>query len=186
MPPAVVPAWVVPPLRDVRAATDVTALQHERTKAPASLGAWSALTWIRQAPEEVTPVSKLRRDPTFVVALAEIEIAGGVALGKSYPSAEWWKQQGVEPGEVMPRSLWEELSTTGWTVEFATGAAKAFGWLTGAHERPTCMVPHRNGDGVRFTERERQVHAFQLFRLDYPDDEVRRRLTAPGVDVNAL
>lgn len=140
-----VPAWVRPSLREVRAAADVLVRQHARTEAPASLGAWAALEWLRQAPQELTPVSKLHREPTQIVALAEIQIASGIAVQRPYPAAAWWAQQGVERDEILPPSLWKDLSTTGWSVEFATGLAQAFGWVTGLRERPTCMVPARNG-----------------------------------------
>lgn len=181
-----VPAWVRPPLREARAAADVLLRQHATSNAPASLGAWATLEWLRQAPEETTPVSKLRRDPTQIVALAEIQIASWIAVQRPYPGPEWWAQQGVRPEEILPRSFWEDLAGYGWSVEFATGVAQAFGWLAGLHERATCMVPRRNGDGVRFSKRERQAMAFSLFRLDYPDGEVRRMLTAPCVDPSNL
>ena len=129
---------------------------------------------------------KQQRERTLLIAVSEIEVGGAIVVGRPYPGPQWWAERHIDPSRTMPRQLWEELSSTGSTREYASGAARALGWLVGAHEHATCMVPRRAADGNRISKRDLDVMAFQLFRFDYPDDEVRRRLTAPGIDPTDL
>jgi hypothetical protein len=182
-----VPSWAQPPDCEVRSAL-ATVVQHvQDTAAPASAGAMEALMWAVSVPEDrQSPVIKQQRERTLLIAVSEIEVGGAICAGSPYPDAAWWAERQIDPSRTLSRQLWDELIVTGSAREFASGAARALGWLVGAQERATCMVPRRDGDGRWFTKHELDVMAFQLFRFDYPDDVVRRMLTAPGVDPNNL
>jgi hypothetical protein len=185
--PMVRPAWVRPDLSEVRSALGIVRGQLERTEAPASRGALYALMWALDLPDhEVTPVLRLQRERTLDVAVVEIEAGGALFVGDPYPDPAWWVERRTDPSRTMPRSLWDEIVVTGMWREFVSGAANALGWLVGAQERATCKAPDRDGAGKRFSDRDRQIMRFRLFRLDYPDEVVRRMLEAPGVDIHNL
>lgn len=183
----VVPDWVRPPHREVRAAEDVTLRQFGSTKAPASLGAHHALAWLGQAPGEPTPVAGLTREPTEAAARTEMEVASHIMSGDPYPDHPlWWEKRGIPYFEIMDAGLWARWVGNGYDQDFALGVMKAFCWLVGVFDRPTCMVPPRYGDGSHIPAQRRQLLAARLFRLDYPEDEVRKMLAAPGVDLSNL
>jgi hypothetical protein len=70
------------------------------------------------------PVLKRDTERTAAAAVVEIEVGSAIFVGDPYPGPGWWAERGGQPKVMLP-SLWRELSSTGWTKDYAVGAAKA-------------------------------------------------------------
>ena len=96
------PTWVRPPLRAVASTEEFLLWLYGRTRAPAALGAWSALSWLAAADGDQTPGPLTRVGlPREVVAWAELRVATRISNGAPYPPATWWARHGIEQADRM-------------------------------------------------------------------------------------
>jgi len=167
---AIVPEWVVPPVRQVIEMHYVAYRLAEEVRLPQARGVLAAMEWVTGG--QAAPVTGLDGPVTQVAARAESWVALCVAAGVA-PSASDWGELGVQP-----------RAATTQDAELAHWTWRTLAWLLGARRDPPVELPRRDAEGKVAPGEERYVtrpepesegwRAAQARRREYERADARR------------